>query len=200
MSDVEHIKRMAEQIRHTTNCDALERMVAEHVKSVLDVIDAAVLRQANLLSEALPLISLPSPDPVSIVKWLGKLILKDVYPDLESAVKYAIQIAQLASAVAEVVAAVAYAAERLAACAILIPAEVTGAVINDLTKNVNVLVDAALSKVVITHTAMAGIVPAIGNVPFDTSSSSSFVASASTTLNSVKTLVVDHINTPITPP
>ena len=200
MSDVEHIKRMAEQIRNTTNCAALEIMVAEHVKSVLDLIDAAVLREAKKLSEALPLISLPSPDPVSIVKWLGKLILKDVYPDLESAVKYTIQIVQLASAVAEVVAAVAYAAEQLAACAILIPAEVTGAVINDLTKNVNVLVDAALSKVVVTHTAMAGIVPAIANVPFDTSSPANFIASAPTTLDSVKTLVVDYINTPIPPP
>ena len=81
---IKEIDDMVNQISSTIDCQALELLVQEHIAAIEKIIADKIEDQLSIAKNAFPLLSLPSPDPVSIVKWLGKLILGDAFLKIQS--------------------------------------------------------------------------------------------------------------------
>jgi methyl-accepting chemotaxis protein len=97
------------------NCDRLELMVSEYMKSVTDLLNDKVQHMLGLISKYAPILELPS-DPLKILKWAKKVILGVAEPAIEAAIRIATEIALLASKIASLAGAIATAATRLASC------------------------------------------------------------------------------------
>jgi len=197
--NAKQINDMARQIRYTTDCEVLLYEVREHLKSVTDDIAAMVKEQASLLEKILPILSLPSPDPISIVKWLGKLVLGTAYPQLKAYVSYAIQLIEMAQALQNIIAAVQEIGPKLEECA----AQVTSPefLLNEALNQVNNATNGMLSKIEQTQVALQNIVgETVALVTFDTSSPQAFIGSAATKLDLLNSQLNDEISAPIPPP
>ena len=113
--NIEHINKLTAQIQYTTNCDNLQKIVKRNLAGIESKAKKAIQHELDIVKHYLPISSLPSPNPVSIVKWLGKLILGPISPQLEAQIKYTLAIVKLGIAVEKLVVAVEAAAPRLEA-------------------------------------------------------------------------------------
>jgi hypothetical protein len=113
-----HINQLINQIKYTTNCDNLQKVINRNLNTVKSQIAHASKHELSIIEQYLPVIHLPSPNPVSIVKWLGKLVLGPIYPQVEAQIKYVVELAQLAVAVTNLAIVIEQVAPRLEACAI----------------------------------------------------------------------------------
>jgi hypothetical protein len=120
VTNTKHINDLANQIRYTTNCNTLRKIVQEHLQSVLDIVQAKIKEEADTLSNYIPILDLPSPDPISIVKWIGKLVTGTAFTQLMAMIKMTIQMVQLLKAVENLASAIAAAAANIEACVIQI--------------------------------------------------------------------------------
>ena len=114
--NTKRIQDLTEQIRATTDCDALKLIIKQHLDELKKQAEKAVKEQLNLIKNKLGIASLPSPTPIGIVKWLGKLVTGTIIPTLEAIIKYTIQITGFIVAVTQLVAAVEDVLPRLKAC------------------------------------------------------------------------------------
>lgn len=184
-----HIHELAKQIRNSSDCESIELIIREHLKSTTDLISGIIQTQAKQLSDILPILSLPSPDPVSIVNWISKMVLGTAKPQLDAYIKYTIQLIKLAAATAELAAAVAEAGEVLAVCAVSAPANS----LNSLSSQVNGQISGALTKVGTTQDLMGTIVgPSM--LKLDVSNQANFVASVDLNYAAQQAQVDAHIN------
>lgn len=135
--NTKRIRELTQQIRATTDCDALKLIVKQHVDEIKRLAKKAVEDQLKLLKKYLPITSLPSPTPWGIVKWLGKLVTGTIIPQLEAFIKYTIEIIQLIKAVTELVQTVKAVLPRLKACAKEIYRETKLDIKNEIKKEVN---------------------------------------------------------------
>ena len=116
--NIEHINKLVQQIQYTTNCDNLQKIVKRNLAAFEAKVKKAIDHELKIIQTYLPIASLPSPDTISIVKWLGKLILGPISPQLEAQIKYAVAIVKLGLAVEKLVKAIEAAVPRLEACVI----------------------------------------------------------------------------------
>ena len=111
-----NITKLAEQINNTTDCSALTKIFEQHLDSVTDLIEAKLESQLEILKNYLPLLSLPGANPAAIVKWLKKLLMGSILPQLKAYINLVIQIAQLQSSLQELIKAIENADDRLKRC------------------------------------------------------------------------------------
>lgn len=137
--NTKRIRELTQQIRATTDCNALKLVVKQHVDEIKALAKKAVEDQTKLLKKYLPITSLPSPTPWGIVKWLGKLVTGTIIPQLEAFIKYTMEIIQLIKAVTELVQVVKDVIPRLKACAKDIYRETKEDIKNEIKKEVNKL-------------------------------------------------------------
>lgn len=106
MINTKQIKEITTQIKSTSDPESLKLIIADHSKGLKDLTASVSKVQADILKDILPILSLPSPTPPSIVSWLGKLVTGVAAPQLKAQVKLTIQLGELASAISEVAAAI----------------------------------------------------------------------------------------------
>lgn len=112
----DNITELAKQINNTTDCSALTLIFEQHLDSVTDLIEAKIESQLEILKNYLPLLSLPGANPAAIVKWLKKLLMGSILPQLKAYINLVIQIAQLQSSLQELIKAIENADDRLKRC------------------------------------------------------------------------------------
>ena len=169
--NIEHINKLTAQIQYTTNCDNLQKIVKRNLAGIESKAKKAIQHELDLVKQYLPISSLPSPNPVSIVKWLGKLILGPISPQLEAQIKYTLAIVKLGIAVEKLVVAVEAAAPRLEACAIQTLQQLQNEILNlenqaisAATKPINTVInniDTAVSQ--LQNAAISTVTGALGN-------------------------------------
>lgn len=106
-------EEIIKQIKYTTDPESLREIIGEHTKSISKLATSVSDTQREILSNIIPILSLPSPTPPSIVSWLGKLTTGIAMPQMKAQIKLTIQLAELSSAIADVTAAVADAKAQL---------------------------------------------------------------------------------------
>jgi hypothetical protein len=106
MINKQQITEITDQIRNTKDPESLKLIIADHTKGLKDLTASVSKVQADILRDILPILSLPSPTPPSIVAWLGKLVAGTAAPQLKAQVKLTIQLGELTSAISDVAAAI----------------------------------------------------------------------------------------------
>ena len=188
---IKEIDDMVNQISSTIDCQALELLVQEHIAAIEKIIADKIEDQLSIAKNAFPLLSLPSPDPVSIVKWLGKLILGDAFLQLQSYITQAQEIIVLSSDVMKLADAISHVDETLKACLITIQAET----LSTLQATVEAQIQPILNKVSETQ-ALIGVITGNTLVQIDTSSADAFLTSTDNNLALIKDGISSYISTP----
>jgi hypothetical protein len=188
---IKEIDDMVNQISSTIDCQALELLVQEHIAAIEKIITDKIKDQLSIAKNAFPLLSLPSPDPVSIVKWLGKLILGDAFLQLQSYITQAQEIIVLSRDVMKLADAISHVDETLKACLITIQAET----LSTLQATVEAQIQPILNKVSETQ-ALIGVITGNTLVQIDTSSADAFLTSTDNNLALIKDGISSYISTP----
>lgn len=188
---IKEIDDMVNQISSTIDCQALELLVQEHIAAIEKIIADKIEDQLSIAKNAFPLLSLPSPDPVSIVKWLGKLILGDAFLQLQSYITQAQEIIVLSRDVMKLADAISHVDETLKACLITIQAET----LSTLQATVEAQIQPILDKVSETQ-ALIGVITGNTLVQIDTSSADAFLTSTDNNLALIKDGISSYISTP----
>jgi uncharacterized protein YukE len=183
MINKQQITEITDQIRNTKDPESLKLIIADHTGSLKELTASVSKVQADILKDILPILSLPSPTPPSIVSWLGKLVAGVAAPQLKAQVKLTVQLGELTSALADVAAAVREAQAALS--------DVTGELKDladelqgDLGDVINDLATTAASSLSDIGTAQTALNDIAGTTvsSFDTSSIANLSKSADTEL------------------
>jgi len=164
------INQLVNQIKYTTNCDNLQKVVNRNLNTIKSQVAHAAKQELAIVEKYLPVVHLPSPDPTSIVKWLGKLVLGPIFPQVEAQIKYVVELAQLAVAVTKLVGVIEQVAPRLEACVISELSEIQSEInclknlaINTITAPITAVKNAVMTTVTqLQHEAVSQVTGALG--------------------------------------
>lgn len=137
--NTKRIKELTQQIRATTDCNALKLLVKQHLDELKALAKKAVEDQLKILKKYLPITSLPSPTPFGIVKWLGKLVTGTIIPQLEAFIKYTMEILGLIQAITELVITIKQVLPKLKECALGFIRETEADIRNEIKQKVRKL-------------------------------------------------------------
>jgi hypothetical protein len=172
--NTKHINELADQIRYNTDCEVIKLVIEEHLGSIQDLFKDIQEEQKELLAKILPILQLPGPNPIAIVKWLSKFVTGLVTPQLQAHIKYTKKLIKLAAAMLNVIDAIQEAAKSLPECAI----EIKDEALNQIKSEVNGLVNSALSEIAASQEGLLAIIDAGNTIDkIDTSSPEAFLAS-----------------------
>ena len=169
-----HINELADQIRYNSDCEVIKLVIEEHLGSIQDLFKDIQDEQKELLAKILPILQLPGPNPVAIVKWISKFVTGLVTPQLQAHIKYTKKLIKLAGAILNVIAAIEEASKSLPQCAI----EIKDETLNQIKGEVNNLVNNALQEIEGSQAGLLAIIDAENTIDkIDTSSPDAFIAS-----------------------
>lgn len=172
--NTKHINELADQIRYNTDCEVIKLVIDEHLGSIQDLFKDIKDEQKELLAKILPILQLPGPNPVAIVKWISKFVTGLVTPQLQAHIKYTKKLIKLAGAMLNVIDAIKEASKSLPQCAIAIKDEALTQIANE----VNNLVTTALQEIEGSQQGLLAIIDAGNTIDrIDTSSPEAFIAS-----------------------
>jgi hypothetical protein len=172
--NTEHINELADQIRFNTDCEVIKLVIEEHLGSIQDLFKDIQEEQKELLAKILPILQLPGPNPVAIVKWISKFVTGLVTPQLQAHIKYTKKLIKLAAAMLNVIGAIQEASKSLPQCAI----EIKDETLDQIKSEVNNLVNSALSEIAASQEGLLAIIDAGNTISkIDTSSPEAFLAS-----------------------
>lgn len=134
-NDIKYIEGLQKEVENATNCERIQTLVDEHVKTVTDAITAKTQAIADIASQWAPLLSLPT-DPMKILKWASKVVAGPIGAQVSAMAQMAVELAQLAAALAGLAAACAKAVQKLQQC-------IEDALLGALDTITNTLVDEA---------------------------------------------------------
>lgn len=95
--------------------------VVSQLNDEISPISAAITAEIAKLNPYLALLSLPSPDPASIVSWLGNLLTATVAPQIAAATRLAVDAAALTVAVGSLTAAISAKASEIGSVTVELP-------------------------------------------------------------------------------
>ena len=169
-----HINELADQIRYNTDCEVIKLVIEEHLGSIQDLFKDIQEEQKELLAKILPILQLPGPNPVAIVKWISKFVTGLVTPQLQAHIKYTKKLIKLAAAMLNVIDAIKEASKSLPECAI----EIKNETLDQIKGEVNNLVNSALQEIAASQEGLLAIIDAGNTIDkIDTSSPEAFIAS-----------------------
>lgn len=85
--NTKRIKRLIEEINHVTDCDAIKQKLKISGDELKDLLKELMKEAKELLEKMFPPLKLPSPNPVSIVKWVKNLVGADILPQIMAYIK-----------------------------------------------------------------------------------------------------------------
>jgi len=112
----DNINHLAYQIDNSIDCEVLSTIVKQHLDGVLGLIQNSIETQYDLLGAFQPLLKLPSANPSKIVSYLKKLVIKTIIPQIQAAIKIALDVIELASALTDLISSITNAGIKLAKC------------------------------------------------------------------------------------
>lgn len=112
----EAIDAAAEQMKNAIDCEAIEEIIKDEIKGILEILQSKIKRIADL-SPYTALLSLPS-DPLDILSWAKKFVSLYLGPQVLAMIDLAIQIALTAQAITNIIQAVSAAQQNLVLCAV----------------------------------------------------------------------------------
>lgn len=184
--NTKHINELADQIRYNTDCEVIRLVIEEHLDSLEDLLKDIKEEQKELLSKLLPLLDIPGPNPIAIVKWISKFTTGLVTPQLLAHIKYTKKLIQLVGAILNVVSAIEVASQTLPQCAI----DIKNDALDQIRIEVNGLVSDALQEIQGSQLAILAIVDAGNTVQrIDTSSATAFLATVDRAAQEITTAV-----------
>jgi uncharacterized protein YoxC len=110
-----YIEELTEDIDAATSCQAIQGYVDTAVKDITSVIEQKTESITNIASQWAPLVDLPT-DPLDILTWASKVVGGPIAAQVELMAKQAIELAQLAGALAGLASSVTSAVDRLQFC------------------------------------------------------------------------------------
>ena len=172
--NTKHINELADQIRYNTDCEVIKLVIEEHLGSIQDLFKDIQEEQKELLAKILPILQLPGPNPVEIIKWISKFVTGLVTPQLQAHIKYTKKLIKLAAAMLNVIDAIKEASKSLPECAI----EIKNETLDQIKGEVNNLVNSALQEIAASQEGLLAIIDAGNTIDkIDTSSPEAFIAS-----------------------
>lgn len=184
--NTEHVNRLADQIRNTSDCDAIRVVVDEHIKSLRGLITSTVRTQADQAAKLLPILSLPGPNPIKIVKWVKKLVVGQIVPQLSAYVGYAQDLIKLAAAVANLADAISDVGPRLQECAIQAKEDAVEAATNAISDEISLALDDTLTQINDVQNIVTDILQVANTNIIDTSSVDAFISTATVGLQNIQ--------------
>jgi hypothetical protein len=106
------INELTAQIRSFNDYDGLRAIVVQHLNDLRQDIDEKLKEKSVLYERIAPLLKLPL-TPWAVVKFIKKMVLKDILPELQAAITMAIQIIKLLQALNALQIEIREALERL---------------------------------------------------------------------------------------
>lgn len=113
----DRVNEMTDQINELTDCRALLFLIDDFIDELSNMISEFIKEQLQILSDDLPLLSLPGPNPVAIVKWLKKLVIGRILPRLRAYIKLLKQIAEFVGALQRLQSAIQSIPDKIERCA-----------------------------------------------------------------------------------
>ena len=188
-----HINALADQIRFTTDCEVLQLVVEEHLKSVKALFDDIKAEQKEILSKILPLLTIPAPTPQDIIKWVKKFVASQITPQMRAQIAYIKKMIKLAIAIEKVVSAVASAIERAPDCF----NQIQNQVLDEFKAQIDGLVNDALSQVAESQSGLLALVDIGNSIPrINTSSPRAFLDSVDDAFHAIDAKVKEYVDTP----
>ncbi len=144
---IKHIKELIKQINSADDCEALALMVEAHIKSTQDLIVDIIEENRKILSDLLPVLDLPFPDPISITKWIEKLMTSTAMQQLKATINYIKQLIDLAMLLMELVEAITNAADKILACAANLPGYAASLILGTINNEISTIISDAENSV-----------------------------------------------------
>lgn len=192
--NTKHINELTKQIKNTTDCDSLLLVVDEHLKAVRDLFDDIKEEQSKILSDILPLLTIPAPTPQEIVKWIKKLVTATATPQLRAMIKYTKKLIQLTQAILNIIGAIEEAIARAPQCF----TQLKGQLVSEFQAEVDSLVDSALGQIAESQSAILAIVDIGNSIPrIDTSSVQGFIATVDNASIAIEQKVKEYSTSPL---
>jgi len=191
------IQALANQIRYTTSCAALEIVIGRALQQVTALIDGIIKTQADILADFFPILNLPGANPFAIVKWIAKLVFGTAVTQYLAFVQYTIQLIQLASALADLISAIESVSDVLANCSIALDPAL---ILSGHLTTVNAAIATSLTGVQSKHNALQTVAGSVITLTsFNTSNASAFQTSVNTNLPQFKTDVATFMDSSVIP-
>lgn len=114
---------LSARVNRTTDCSELQDLIAEAFASIQAQSDA-ITSQLAAITPLLALLNVPN-SLGSLISWVGNFITSFLKPYLKPQITYALQLAELAAAIAELKAAIQQAAGNIKFCTVTVPAVTT---------------------------------------------------------------------------
>jgi hypothetical protein len=189
------ITALADQIKNTSSCTALQQIIEQAINSVTSLISGIIQTQLDILADFFPILNIPGPNPFAIIKWIRKLVFGTAVTQYLAYIQYAIQLIDLSAALSSLITAIQ---EAISLSGCLISADITSLVANLAVINAGVAV--ALTKVSEKSASLQAVVgTALTLTTFNTSNATAFKSSVTTNLPQFKTDSATFMATAVTP-
>lgn len=178
-----HINELATQIRSNNDCEVMRLIVEEHLGSITDLFADIQREQQELIDKILPLLGLPSANPIAIVAYLTKLATGLITPQLKAHIKYTKRVIKLAVAILNLVVAIEQAAKRLPECALLIEDQLLA----EVRLGIDSLVNTALAEVQAIQNSLLPLIDVANTIErIDVSSPEAFLNSVDRSFQAIE--------------
>jgi hypothetical protein len=131
------IRKITQDIENETDCLALQQKIRKELKFIEDFIDEQTKEIQRKLDEILPVLSIPL-NPFKIPKWLKKLVIGRILPDLDATIDFMLRAIELAKAIVELTEVIVALGPKLEACAI--------GTINDIKNTIQNEIDQTIAE------------------------------------------------------
>jgi hypothetical protein len=132
------IRKITQDIENETDCLALQQKIRKELKFIEDFIDEQTKEIQRKLDEILPVLSIPL-NPFKIPKWLKKMVIGRILPDLDATIDFMLRAIELAKAITNLIEVIVDLAPKLEACAI--------GTINDIKNTIQNEIDQAIADI-----------------------------------------------------
>jgi hypothetical protein len=197
--NAKQIDQWISEIENVSECEALEFILTHYTTLLSDLIKDKIREQKELIKKFAPPLKIPSPDPYSIVSWVKKFVTGTVMPQLEAAIKLALQTVELVAALTRLNTALSNVPNRLRVCLVdtgtTVVIDSIGGIINEATSELTEL----LTNISSIQNDLEDILGGALTARIDTSSVPAFTESALNNLNDIQNQVKVYIDTPVVP-
>ena len=111
------IKKITEDIENETDCLALQQKIRKELSFLEDFLDEQTKEIQRKLDEILPVLSIPL-NPFKIPKYLKKLIIGRILPDLDATIDFIKRVIEVVKAIIDLIEVIKDLKPKLEACAI----------------------------------------------------------------------------------
>ena len=131
----EKIKSITLQIQNNTDCDYIKQLIDDELSKLGENLKAAVSETVNL-AQLNALLSLPS-DPLKILSWARKVVNTFFGPYTLALIDLALNLAEFASALANLAIAISAAQQNLTLCAYSVAEETVNSALDSIDRELN---------------------------------------------------------------